>query len=119
MTTRTVRTRAMTTNECTGATAAWCPVHGDCACPRTDGGPSLDHPACPLHGPASTHGEEPEPTLAPAMLACLRGEHEDSGAWISNQGLVFASLSGTPQRGIHMVVKMCRHCRSVFVPRAT
>jgi len=39
---------------CTGLTAAWCPVHGDCSC---DGGPpmDLDDPRCPLHSTASRH----------------------------------------------------------------
>lgn len=47
--------------ECTGLAASWCPVHGDCTCPRyedssfVDG--NLDSPRCPLHGTDSAHGE--------------------------------------------------------------
>lgn len=46
---------------CTGLTARWCPVHGDCACPD-DSIPelhvtaTLDDPQCPLHKPGSGHG---------------------------------------------------------------
>lgn len=43
---------------CTGLTATWCPVHGDCVCARNDEGrgddgdiPSMDDPQCPLHRP--------------------------------------------------------------------
>lgn len=47
---------------CTGSTAVWCPVHGDCACPNVNDdpqeGPTLDDASCPLHAPTSTHGEE-------------------------------------------------------------
>lgn len=53
---------------CTGRSASWCPVHGDCVCPRTrpDGdfdGERMDDPACPLHAPSSSHaeGDDPEP----------------------------------------------------------
>ncbi len=33
---------------CTGVTAKWCPIHGDCLC---------EDPQCPLHSIASTHAE--------------------------------------------------------------
>lgn len=51
---------------CTGMTASWCPVHGDCACerPKNGLGGDLSDPGCPLHKPASTHG-----------IAYDRGEH--------------------------------------------
>ena len=39
---------------CTGLTAAWCPIHGDCVCDREQ---SMDHPDCPLHAPESPHAE--------------------------------------------------------------
>lgn len=67
---------------CTGIAASWCPVHGDCTCPRTEGGEIewhyesglvsfAGHPAwsetaqtvihydkrCPLHGEDSEHAE--------------------------------------------------------------
>lgn len=45
---------------CTGVSASWCPMHGDCRCPepanrheRHD----LNHAGCPLHGPTSSHAE--------------------------------------------------------------
>lgn len=42
---------------CTGVTATWCPVHGDCTCsPGPDGAPSLDDTTCPLHDPLGPHG---------------------------------------------------------------
>ncbi len=45
---------------CTGLTARWCPIHGDCTCPETYSSidRDLDDGACPLHQP---HGPHPEP----------------------------------------------------------
>lgn len=49
---------------CTGLAASWCPVHGDCTCPRREdgepipadeGGYDLAAPGCPLHDEASSH----------------------------------------------------------------
>lgn len=47
---------------CTGLTASWCPVHGDCCCVREDRWDgttlalgSMADPACPLHSPDSLH----------------------------------------------------------------
>jgi hypothetical protein len=54
---------------CTGLAATWCPVHGDCACPRADelqghlAGP-LNAPACPLHGIAAKHPLIPGRTVS-------------------------------------------------------
>lgn len=55
---------------CSGISASWCPIHGDCICPRhavedwddVDKHPELadsngEHDDCPLHSMASTHGE--------------------------------------------------------------
>jgi len=40
---------------CTGLSASWCPIHGDCCCVcRED---SMSDEACPLHSPWSTHGD--------------------------------------------------------------
>ncbi len=45
---------------CTGLSATWCPIHGDCICERSsvDGGfTSFDHlnnAACPLHSSLPT-----------------------------------------------------------------
>lgn len=47
--------------ECTGVSARWCPLCGDCNCPElNDGGgwASLDSPDCPLHAPESRHAED-------------------------------------------------------------
>ncbi len=41
---------------CTGMTARWCPIHGDCDCPETNAIGDWDFtPRCPLHGDASNH----------------------------------------------------------------
>lgn len=61
---------------CTGTTATWCPVHGDCACPykhdNPDNGRTLDHHACPLHGFASDHGEHHASITTPEERAWCR-----------------------------------------------
>ena len=54
---------------CTGVSASWCPVCGDCACPVDDRGEHVstlnpgdygkDDPACPLHARSSKHAEGP------------------------------------------------------------
>ena len=46
---------ALDARECTGLSAVWCPLHGDCACPARDD--TLDDPDCPLHNPQSSHAE--------------------------------------------------------------
>lgn len=70
---------------CTGIAASWCPVHGDCTCPRDEYGEIESHyegglvrihgsrligwsetaihvthwaMACPLHGQSSEHAED-------------------------------------------------------------
>lgn len=58
---------------CTGLTAVWCPVHGDCACPPNAQGarePSDDF-RCPLHAFDSPHAEgDPAPAVhEPAAAA--------------------------------------------------
>lgn len=69
--------------ECTGLTAVWCPVHGECTCPfeddNPDNGRTLDDPACPLHAATSPHGTEddepgacPECHSDPCKLDCSR-----------------------------------------------
>lgn len=44
---------------CTGLTARWCPVHGDCNCPqdRFDDRDMDGLGNCPLHRMESTHAE--------------------------------------------------------------
>lgn len=41
--------------ECTGISAGWCPIHGDCICKNPED--SMSDEDCPLHSWASTHGE--------------------------------------------------------------
>lgn len=45
--------------ECTGLTATWCPVHGDCTCTRHEDGEVYfgTRGICPLHADDSTHAE--------------------------------------------------------------
>lgn len=44
---------------CTGVSAKWCPVHGDCTCPNNNGDyDSLNDDDCPLHSASSQHAEE-------------------------------------------------------------
>lgn len=50
----------MTDTKCTGVTASWCPIHGDCTCPRKkDGEREEEDPKCPLHSLSSDHAEVP------------------------------------------------------------
>ena len=51
---------------CSGISAGWCPIHGDCICPVDERGEhitmdgegfGLDNPDCPLHAGNSTHGD--------------------------------------------------------------
>lgn len=44
-------------SHCTGLSARWCPIHGDCTCEADDWSKDLDSPTCPLHSSASTHAE--------------------------------------------------------------
>jgi hypothetical protein len=41
--------------QCTGLSAFWCPIHGDCACPPGD---DLDDDRCPLHNKESSHADQ-------------------------------------------------------------
>lgn len=43
---------------CTGVSATWCPVHGDCACPDIEEARCDEN--CPLHNSRSTHADEIE-----------------------------------------------------------
>lgn len=42
--------------ECTGISAGWCPLCGDCTCRDPE---NLNGDDCPLHSAASPHGEVP------------------------------------------------------------
>lgn len=53
--------------ECTGIAASWCPVHGNCSCPRDEEGARTENRFgvdCPLHGLASNHGDAEVSALA-------------------------------------------------------
>lgn len=58
---------------CTGVSARWCPVCGDCTCPEPER--SMDSERCPLHSRASPHAEggdsSPSVAVAPEDLAAL------------------------------------------------
>lgn len=41
--------------QCTGVSAVWCPVCGDCTC--RDRSEAMDDYDCPLHGDLSNHAE--------------------------------------------------------------
>lgn len=68
--------------DCTGLTATWCPIHGDCSCPRREHDGGFDHlndPDCPLHGIYSEHADqdplvdddpEPDPDDEPDLREC-------------------------------------------------
>lgn len=64
--------RELETITCTGISAAWCPLCGDCICRDEEGNApdGLDHPDCPLHAFASPHAED----LPAAIARSLRGE---------------------------------------------
>ena len=56
--------RGFNSMSCTGISAAWCPIHGDCTCVRSEEDDRFDHvyaPVglddwnCPLHSMESSH----------------------------------------------------------------
>lgn len=51
---------------CTGVSAAWCPIHGQCICDRDEGNDDED-PACPLHGTFSKHADAPNDRTPPGI----------------------------------------------------
>lgn len=64
--------RVIVKPECTGVSASWCPVCGECSCPREEDGewgePNED---CPLHGRRSTHAERTAEQDEREMLQAL------------------------------------------------
>lgn len=56
----------MSSVECTGISARWCPNHGDCRCPD---GADLDDRDCPLHGGESDHGDDMKTTTLLEVMA--------------------------------------------------
>jgi DNA modification methylase len=74
---------------CSGLTATWCPVHGDCACDREHG---LDAHACPLHSLDSTHADE-----APASdHRVICADSLAGGVWELGERSVDAILTDPP-----------------------
>lgn len=66
---------------CTGVTAQWCPVHGECTCPEhLPGERNLDDERCPLHAPTSDHGEVERADPAPADAISIYPHERD---WIA------------------------------------
>lgn len=41
---------------CTGVSASWCPIHGDCVCDREND--EMNSEECPLHSRNSSHALE-------------------------------------------------------------
>lgn len=41
---------------CTGLSARWCSIHGDCTCTELPDGHWIPEQGCPLHDEASAHG---------------------------------------------------------------
>lgn len=72
-------------SECTGPSATWCPIHGDCRCPHVNGDPqqgrTLEDPACPLHALGSLHADDLAETRdgEAARLELTRFIHEEQG----------------------------------------
>jgi len=62
---------------CTGISASWCPICGDCTCPRDDCGERVRRgDDCPLHGREGAH---PDRTWTPDPLGVLRAAHFGAG----------------------------------------
>jgi len=52
----TVNKLSSTGEGCTGSSARWCPIHGDCVCKYDEEGADWEtNPQCPLHGDSSSH----------------------------------------------------------------
>ena len=51
------RHRTLNFTRCSGVSAVWCPIHGDCCCARSEDGDiyAMDDPDCPLHSRQSPH----------------------------------------------------------------
>lgn len=63
--------------ECTGVSASWCPVCGDCTCPRMSTGErKKESSQCPLHGEKSTHADPPKLTPKTVLRAMLKAYQE-------------------------------------------
>src|SRR5262245_50880311 len=67
---------------CTGIAASWCPLCGDCVCPRAESGDRLERgdAACPLHREGSTHGDSRPPSIE-EMIQLGLDSAEDQGAY--------------------------------------
>ena len=56
---------------CTGLTARWCPIHGDCTCSQDDSDSDYNDDGCPLHGVKSDHA----PIIRPGPPICQGGSN--------------------------------------------
>lgn len=72
------------TTHCTGVSAGWCPVHGDCTCPR-DGTDTREEQSetCPLHGGQSPHGDDTDdaPQIKRSVVLRLAVEVRQGRLW--------------------------------------
>ncbi len=50
---------------CSGVSAGWCPIHGDCTCKNPD---DKNDETCPLHSAASNHGERQGPQFVTQLF---------------------------------------------------
>jgi hypothetical protein len=73
-------------NQCTGLSAGWCPIHGDCICKDENGempAERLNNPDCPLHSDQSEHGKIKGISTIWGMVAFadISGSELNDGAW--------------------------------------
>jgi hypothetical protein len=85
---------------CTGLSARWCPVHGDCTCPPDDSEDLAAH-GCPLHSAGSDHAEVVAPPGTtdpedPTDEALLRKAHAPGDPFLAvlNQSYSFMKRNG-------------------------
>ena len=76
-------------SECSGISAGWCPVHGDCTCPR-DSTDTREEQSddCPLHGTFSNHGDDEGEPPQIARSLVMRLARDLATARASIQGLI-------------------------------
>lgn len=74
--------------ECTGAAASWCPVCGDCSCPRDPRTMEVESTldACSLHGSASKHALEPPAEVRRDVWLDARRSHNCLAHFIDGDG---------------------------------
>lgn len=90
---------------CTGLTARWCPVHGDCTCrnpaDHDDFGPSdMSAPDCPLHGDSSDHAEQPALLAEFTLPGCSSKKNNPQVSWPAIAKLGLRLAPKRPVRGL-------------------